>query len=449
MTKKILTLTIVLALLLRPPTSYDYGENNLHDIDIGTDALTVSQLDNIVPDLHDTLEPVLVEQADIIETLSIMLSAKTDYIEPCKITNPEYFGFGRGNIGFPLPSYGLPNSGVIKVGVVYLDFADYRWNRTESTYELTEFLINPIQDYYNAMSNNRISFEWHVSDQVLSLSKKVTDYGLTRNYNPNAFDIKKEIMGNLSGSINYQLYDILLFAINPDINQQYGIVSAMSKITDQSGEYYVALIGPDSRYNNDGHLMIVHEFGHMFGLPDLYTDVCANNTGCQDGSIDWREQFKYTGAWSTMSFANHPNNELLAWERWLLGWVDDSEIHCVSTAGDYLIQINPTFNTDNETTMVIVNLEPYLNLVIEMKDQNPYCLLCTKGLLIYTVDTRLGGMQGPIKVLRPSHSTNIVKEDALLIFKDGYNLIETHEVLIQIFQENNNGFIVSISSLIQ
>jgi hypothetical protein len=150
-----------------------------------------------------------------------------------------------------------------------------------------------------------------------------------------------------------------------------------------------------------------------------------------------------------MSFANHANNELLAWERWLLGWVDDSEIHCVSTAGDYLIQINPTFNTDNETAMVIVNLEPYLNLVIEMKDQNPYCLLCTKGLLIYTVDTRLGGMQGPIKVLRPSHSTNIVKEDALLIFKDGYRLIETNEVLIQIVEENKNGFIVSISSLIQ
>jgi M6 family metalloprotease-like protein len=447
--KRKLTALLLTALLFTGPVIQ--LNDSIYDVDIGTEnSLIIGIVDDdsvsLVEkeELDQLWEP---QQEELI--VDFALSLKTTPPSICKIENKEYFGFGRGNIGFPTPSYAIPNEGIVKIGVVYLDFVDYRWSRTESTYELTEFIIEPLQDYFNTMSDNRIQFDWHVSENILSLSKRAAEYDLTRHYNPRAFNIKEEILATLSSVIDYESYDIIFFAINPDISQKYGLVSVMSRLGRRGSEFYVAFVGPDTRYNENGYLMIAHEIGHMFGLPDLYTDVCSNTTGCEDGSIDWREQFQHAGAWSMMSFANHPNNELLGWERWLLGWVDDEEIHCLQNIDGAIIQIHTAFSKNNGTKMIIVNLESYINVVIEMKDHNLYCQRCTKGLLIYTVDTTLGGKEGPIKVLRPSHSNDIVKEDVLLFFKEGYDTLFTNQIVIQIIAENDMGFIVSINSVVQ
>jgi M6 family metalloprotease-like protein len=389
-------------------------------------------------------EPVVDEEEEKQLTTPIVLTAKELDAILCKTENEQDLGFGKGNIGFPLPSYGLPTSGVIKVGVVYLDFPDYRWNRVESTYELSEFLIQPIQDYFDAMSAGRVRFQWEFSDKILSLTQPVSRYDIKRAYEPNPIDIKNEIFPRLSSVIDYSAYDIILFGISPDVPEQYADVSFMSRLGRRGSEFYVAFIGMDSRFRDDGYLLMAHEFGHMFGIPDLYTNVCAGTTGCEDGTIDWREQFSYTGAWSLMSFANHPNNELLGWERWLMNWIDDEDVHCLQDLEEALIQIQPVFSREPGTKMIIVQLEPFVNLVIEMKEQNDYCQLCERGLLIYKVDTRLGGGDGPIEVLRPAHSTNIVKEDALLIFKDKFDSISTHKLVIQIIQQNDQGLIVQL-----
>ena len=60
----------------------------------------------------------------------------------------------------------------------------------------------------------------------------------------------------------------------------------------------------------------IHEFAHTLGLPDLYA-----STGTR---------FGYTGGWSIMGNINAAAREFTAWERWLLGWISDTQVSCLS-----------------------------------------------------------------------------------------------------------------------
>ncbi len=59
-------------------------------------------------------------------------------------------------------------------------------------------------------------------------------------------------------------------------------------------------------YDRTGYRVLPHENGHVFGLPDLYT---------QEGG-------GAVGHWDIMSEDWGANNDLLGWHKWKLGWLD-------------------------------------------------------------------------------------------------------------------------------
>jgi M6 family metalloprotease-like protein len=376
----------------------------------------------------------------------VVLKSDPAPIEICRIPNiykTDTIDLNLTNIGFPRPSHTIAKSQIVNIGVVYLDFADYRWSREETAYELTSFLIEPITSYYDTMSQSTIQFNWVVIEDILSMKDNANSYNITRGFHDERYDIKREIVPMLDNIFDIYDFDIFLFGINPDVPESIADVSWMSMISFDDKNHYVALISNDTRRN--GYVNIAHEIGHMLGLPDLYKNVCAKNSDCRDGTNDWLWQFQYTGSWSLMSRADHPNNELLAWERWLLEWIDDDDVECINKEQEYVIEIISSFSQDRGTKMVSINLGEHRNLVIEMKEQRPYCLTCEQGLLVYTVNSAVNEDTDYIRIVRPTHSFQVSFEDALLLPIYGYNTVMYEGWHIEIIDNNERGLIVRIN----
>ena len=381
------------------------------------------------PDLEDKI--ITLYDGEI-----VLSSGSIAPLDVCKIENSEYFGFGRDGVGFPLPDYTFPKRGNIRIAVVYFDFLDYRWEREESKYSLTEFLIQPIQDYYDVMSRGQISFEWVVYEQVISLSKNVSAYNITRNASPNSVDIKSEIHPKLKSVLDYDQYDAVLFGINPDVPFRYSDVSSMSRMGWPGSEFYIAIIGMDSRSNPYGHLNIAHEFGHMFGIPDLYSEQSSTPIAA-------------VGPWSLMSSLNWYINELLIWERWLIGWIEDEEVSCIDNNNTYYLELSSTLSDTDHIKSIVINRGDHFNVVIEMRDYNQYCQFCNKGVLVYTVNSTLPGQKNPINVLKPTFSEHWNMKDALLTLQPNKNSLIYEDIRIEVVDETDDGLIVKISSITQ
>ena len=90
-------------------------------------------------------------------------------------------------------------------------------------------------------------------------------------------------------------------------------------------------------------------------------------------------------------------NEMLAWHRWQLGWIEDSEVFC-ATSSTTSIKLGPlTKNLGSRMLVMPVDSSRVLvaeNRAIDGYDKN----LSTGGILVYSVDERIATGKGPIKV---------------------------------------------------
>ena len=146
--------------------------------------------------------------------------------------------------------------------------------------------------------------------------------------------------------------------------------------------------------------VIAHEMSHTMGLPDTY----------EIGTGSAAEQHQHVGNFGIMglivphtggsllgSLDPLKGNEMLAWHRWQLGWIEDSEVFC-ATSSTTSIEVGPlTKNLGSRMLVMPVDSSRVLvaeNRAIDGYDQN----LSTGGILVYSVDERIATGKGPIKV---------------------------------------------------
>jgi hypothetical protein len=178
---------------------------------------------------------------------------------------------------------------------------------------------------------------------------------------------------------------------------------------------------------------ISHETGHLFGLHDLYVSP---------GEAVY-------GSWDLMS-----NNwsvgaiELNSWNRYLMGWLTDSQINCLnavdinSTGVTQLI--NPIERVNELTKAVVVKLSSTKILVIESRRNEGFDVLSAsqEGSLVYTVDMTIPSIKGGWKVQRRPGSVNAQFVDAALRVGDA---ITVEGLRIEVISRDQNGDTVKIS----
>ncbi|MDG4787726.1 hypothetical protein O7626_17575 [Micromonospora sp. WMMD1102] len=146
------------------------------------------------------------------------------------------------------------------------------------------------------------------------------------------------------------------------------------------------------------HRLFVHETSHLFGLPDLYSYTVGGDAGL--ASI---------GGWDLMGATRGSAPDLLAWHKWKLGWLDDSQVYCLPTNLQTATRTLTPLHTTGGAKMAVLRTEPNRAVVVEYRAaggpidgapeqvQSPECF--RPGVLVYTVDADKVGGQQPIRVI--------------------------------------------------
>ena len=147
--------------------------------------------------------------------------------------------------------------------------------------------------------------------------------------------------------------------------------------------------------------MLIHETGHLLGLPDLY----------EYGAPDLETAIRFVGGWDPMSFVL-PGAHFNAWHKRKLGWLDATDALCMSAPGALEETLTP-MSAAGGIKAIIVPLGPSQAYVLEVRKQTGRdSRLCDKGVLIYTVDASMANGAGPIEVKPAQHGTDLSKIDA-------------------------------------
>jgi hypothetical protein len=102
-------------------------------------------------------------------------------------------------------------------------------------------------------------------------------------------------------------------------------------------------------------LSYAHELLHNFGLTDLY-----------DGTGKEPEPLAYK--WSLFSSGNPT---LFYWERWQLGWIDDSEVLCIDLRNSPVIEpraVTLDYQSSTEYKMIVLRLDAKTAYAIELRE---------------------------------------------------------------------------------
>ncbi|MCX4827608.1 M6 family metalloprotease domain-containing protein [Streptomyces sp. NBC_00006] len=320
--------------------------------------------------------------------------SRTTSLAPCMI---------RGSFGVQM-SEGLPtaagyarSTGTVRALNLMVDFPDAP-GQGSAKERLGEFFPQT-QDWFAAGSYGKLDYVPEAPvDHWLRMPKPFTAYGIDRGapFDPGYRKLADDIAAAADPEVDFRRYDLVNILVTPNAGPS-ALDTVLSVTFAGNHEAPVADGVPLSNasfvysrqddgsgsYAKTGYRVLPHENGHVFGLPDLYT---------QDGG-------GAAGHWDIMSEDWGAGNDLLGWHKWKLGWLDDSQVGCAAQSGTTEYRLSPLARNDGRSKLVFVPLTRKTGYAIEVRTQGGNDeAVCRAGVLVYKVDADVDTGQGPVKV---------------------------------------------------
>ena len=316
----------------------------------------------------------------------------------CKIENNKSWTKLVHGLGVPRPENRLPNKGTLNFKVLFAKSSGSTVANEKSAQDLYKKLQPEIvSSFYNQVSNGsiqKIQFEpyysWIEFDKLESLKDAAGDEIKLVEAEWRTFVSKT--LETAESQIDFTNSDGVMIILDPNssyLRLGYAMTDEFTvdgkKISNvvMLGRAYVQ-VGLRSPY------LVIHELGHLFGLPDLYSYIDAFRTN-QD-STDTVAYF------SVMNKAAVGGIGYFGWEKYILGWLDDPQVIC-HKAGEVMGNLVPLTKT-NGLKMIAVPISSSQVLVVENRTKEGIDkMIPNPGIIAYVVDSSIEGGKNPIKVL--------------------------------------------------
>lgn len=306
--------------------------------------------------------------------------------------SPEQSGSGL-HLGFPRSPLRAPAVGTLRIAVLYVDFPDAP--AQQSVGSLHAATIPEGLRHLEKLSHGRLRVTEIHTSQWVRMPKPMTDY-------LDAPGISS------SGDLHHAFMADAVAAADPILDFRdidiVGVVMDKAQLRPPLG---IAMIGsPDFALIADGHEMydgftlmhplfkvhtvVAHEILHNLGLVDLYD-------GSAPGGAAWPSpRNRFVGEFSIMGEVRGHSPELFAWEQWVLGWLEDDAISCVTT-GTQEVTLSAVSATTG-TRMATVPLGGNRFVAIEVRAKHGLDSPPRPGVLPYLVQPDIPTSSGPVRI---------------------------------------------------
>ncbi|MET3983989.1 M6 family metalloprotease domain-containing protein [Streptomyces sp. PvR034] len=314
-------------------------------------------------------------------------------LAPCRIS---------GAMGVQM-SEGLPtapgysrSTGEVRALNLMIDFPDAK-GEGSALDRLSEFFPQT-SDWFRTSSYGRLSYKPEAPIRTwLRMPMPFASYGIERGsaYEPGYRQLVEHIARAADAQVDFSRYDLINILVTPNAGPS-ALDTVLSVTFSGNGEAPIADGVPlantsfvysrqddgSGAYRETGYRVLPHENGHVFGLPDLYT---------QDGGGS-------VGHWDIMSEDWGSNNDLLGWHKWKLGWLDANQISCAAKSGTSDHILSP-LGTEGGVKLAFVPTSESAGYAVEVRTQagNDEAV-CKPGVLIYKVDSEVDTGRGPVTV---------------------------------------------------
>lgn len=282
--------------------------------------------------------------------------------------------------------------GTIRPLMIFVDFPDAP--ATEDVQQRYDSYA-PARDWYRTASYGRFDLRFDPVMRWIRMPRPSTAYQLKRGYSAEAQAryIHDAVAAAKSADPSIDLAAHPLVEIVATLNAKAIKTEATSTYPAEAGPIPVgdAQVRTATTFFGDDwklkYRVVVHETGHIFGLPDLYPA-----TG------DSTENTSYVGENDVMGEEIGAQPDFLAWHKQKLGWLAPGQIDCVTTPGTTEHHISPV-ETAGGTKMTVIPNGPTSAVAVEVRAKEGVDReACRTGVLVYSVDTTVPTGEGPIRV---------------------------------------------------
>jgi len=339
-------------------------------------------------------------------------------VNSCKLENAGHNGHFA--VGFPMWAERAKLQGKLKVAIVPVDFPDLQ----DQGNPLIHFknVLDLTKIYFERTANNQATIEYVSPEKYIRMPRAIMDYGLSGDLFTGSFNGEpywnyvREALRVTDPVIDFTGVSVVIVVTPPATTKaMIGTFVAQASERGQQnvmstaeGSIYNYMIRGNGKYPEDLWGW-VHEFGHMLGLSDLRNVLNPANQNSSD-----------LGFFDLMNSSVLP--ELLFWERFTLGILQDDQVRCVTDSKVTTHWISPIEEMSNRPKGVVIPLSRTKAVVIEsrrrlgfdnrMKDE-------TQGVLVYTVDTTIKYGLSPITIVPRNGSKDLTwRTDATLQLED-------------------------------
>ncbi|MBQ0829407.1 M6 family metalloprotease domain-containing protein [Streptomyces tagetis] len=319
--------------------------------------------------------------------------SRTSAHGPCLISGGSEIQMSEG---VPTAAGYSRSTGTVRALNLMIDFSDAP-GEGKALDRYAEFFPQT-REWFATSSYGRLDYrpdaplpEW------LRMPKPFAEYGIERGapFDPGYRELIQDLVSVADAKVDFRAYDLLNVLVTPNAGPS-ALDTVLSVTFAGNAEAPVADGVPvanasfvysrqddgSGSYDRTGYRVLPHENGHVFGLPDLYT---------QEGG-------GAVGHWDIMSEDWGANNDLLGWHKWKLGWLDASQVHCASAPGSTEYTLTPLARKGGDK-LVIVPLDGKSGYAVELRTREGNDeAVCRPGVLIYRVDADVDTGMGPVTV---------------------------------------------------
>jgi M6 family metalloprotease-like protein len=332
-------------------------------------------------------------------------------VETCKIKENSDQGNSRGDLasGFPIMSRYASYPRDYKMALVPIDFSDLEGDKDFRTRMEKEMKM--MSDWYADVSGGKMKISWVVSDKWIRLPGISRDYFVEYSGKyPDTEDFWKKVLPVVDSQFDLTGVQTINFILplNQKIIyesvQSFSFLSEMKKYNSNKSKLYsFSLAGEVFEAPENNHWSYwAHEFGHEIGLAHV---------GSSRGEVEPMNGYDILGN------QNGPYRELSGWLRFVIGWLEDSQVYCQDTSksGTNEVSLVPLNDSKNGIKMVVIPTGADSAIIIESRRPTKYACNIPNlpgGVIVYTYDAKLSNQSYFLKAHYPSDRTPVIRCEA-------------------------------------